>query len=653
MLCRRHFLLAGLAAVAGCGGGRQAPAEPPARLALLVGVTDYAPGLPWQPLAGPANDVGLWAGLLTSRFGFTDDGITCLTAATTPPTRANIKQGFERLAADARPGGHVFILLSGHGTEQLDQVPPDPDDPEPNGMDQVFLPSDAGPPDLRTGTIPNGIIDDELRVWLRAIAATGARVWLVCDCCHAGTMLRSGDEEGVRGVPAARVWPASLIEKARDNAAPALRGVARTSPLKVAADRNIVALYACGPDESTTEAYFPDIEDPGRRKLGVFSHALCSALSRADGPLTCRQLIHKLPAIYEGGPAARVRPTPDAEGDGLDSPLFREAAPATPFVLTRDGGSWAVDAGRLHGLHAGAVLAVEGGGKARITSAGLETAGAEAVEGAWQTGAKARLSECSAPPRPVVLSVGEVPFRPALLKRLAALKNVRVVPPSPDVWRLSAEKGGLMLLGPGDPGPRVPLTGGADGLEAAIARVSRITNLLWLASDQPGAGLGLEIELRKVAGKGVLTGPALKVGEKAKFGGWIRAVVLNKGKKPADVTLLAIDQQYNMVPFLPDPKAPGSVRVAPGAEIGTEAFELTPDEPGRPELVRVAMAAVEAGGDKETDFAWLAGDLRAGLTLPPLGDFLAGAMFGQAPRGLSASARYQLAARSWVIVPPG
>ncbi|MBY0231014.1 MAG: caspase family protein, partial [Gemmataceae bacterium] len=279
MIHRRGFLLASGLALAGCSRRAVPDAEPPERLALLVGVTKYAPGTPWKPLSGPVNDVELWADLLRTRFGFADEGITRLTEDATRPTRAAIVAGFQKLAEDARPGAQVVVLLSGHGTQQPDQVPPDPEDPEPNGMDQVFLPADAGAPDLAARTIPNGIIDDEIRVWLRAIARAGARVWLVCDCCHAGTMLRGDeDEDGVRGFPASKVWPASVIEEAKRNAAPAgLRGAGK-SPVKIDGERGIVAFYACRAEERTGEAFFSGLD--GDRKLGIFTQALCGLMAR-------------------------------------------------------------------------------------------------------------------------------------------------------------------------------------------------------------------------------------------------------------------------------------------------------------------------------------------------------------------------------------
>jgi hypothetical protein len=652
---RRAGLVLALLALTGCWRAAPVPeleepeaSEPPLRQALLVGVTRYAPGLPWRPLKGPANDVELWRAVLKERFGFTDDGIVLLTEGATRPTRRAIHAEFRRLAEQARPSGQVFILLSGHGTQQPDQVPPDPDDPEPNGMDQVFLPADAGRPDLKTKTIPNGIIDDELRVWLRAITSKGARVTLVFDCCHAGTMLRDEEELGVRGVPAARLWPESVLKEAARNAIKT-RG-ASTSAVKVGADKGVVALYACEADQRTCEAFFSDDESPSARKYGVFSHALCATLSRSSGPLTYRALVRRAREMYEGSPAARLRPTPFAEGDGLDSEFLGSSAAEPPLVLTKDTGGWSVNAGQLRGLYPGAVLAVDGGGKARITKSDVFTSRVEPVEGGWADGARATIATLSAAPQAVRLAVEAVPNRAALLKRLSALPLVRIVEGGPNAWHLKA-KDGLELVGPGWPAPRFHYKPDGEGLEATLRQIARVNNLMWLAANTPGAGLGVEMKVVRLKDKEARRGPAVPPGAKLPQDAIIRVVVRNNGKKPVDVTVLTVDHDFKPRSFLPGPGS-GPIRVKPGDETDTDAMAMELDEKApTAELQRFVLIAVEAEGDEPRSFAWLAAPTFRRMKLPPLGHFLAGALFDEAPRSISAAGKYQLAAGAWAVVP--
>src|ERR1043165_4369203 len=112
--------------------------------ALLVGVTKYDKLSDRFHLKGPGNDVVLMRKMLKERFGFADKDIVTLsegTEASGRPTRANIKSHFDRLARESGAADQVMILLAGHGSQQPDQEPFD----EPDGLDETFLPCDAGP----------------------------------------------------------------------------------------------------------------------------------------------------------------------------------------------------------------------------------------------------------------------------------------------------------------------------------------------------------------------------------------------------------------------------------------------------------------------------------------------------------------------------
>ncbi len=117
------------------------------RHALLIGCNKYEHlGELWQ-LHGPENDLVLFSRLLKDQFDFKEGDLTVLSdnaGDDRRPTYANIKREFGTLADQARPGDQIVILLAGHGTRQPDQNPPADDDPEPDGLDEVFLPTDAG-----------------------------------------------------------------------------------------------------------------------------------------------------------------------------------------------------------------------------------------------------------------------------------------------------------------------------------------------------------------------------------------------------------------------------------------------------------------------------------------------------------------------------
>ena len=116
------------------------------RRALLVGVTKYD-NLGQNQLRGPANDVQLVRCLLQERYKFPPDGIVSLTeddgTQARRPTRSNIEREFRKLAAQVEEGDQVVVLLSGHGDRQPESDPPDTDYPEPDGIDEIFLPADV------------------------------------------------------------------------------------------------------------------------------------------------------------------------------------------------------------------------------------------------------------------------------------------------------------------------------------------------------------------------------------------------------------------------------------------------------------------------------------------------------------------------------
>ena len=149
------------------------------RRALLIGCTKYENLGKTRKLDGPANDVALMKALLVDkRFGFAEQDIVCLTEDDPErrPTRANIEREFDCLAKSANEGDQVFILLAGHGSRQPEANPPHPLHPEPDGEDEVFLPTDvsrAGPSKAR---IPGAIVDDEIGQWLKAITDKKAYV---------------------------------------------------------------------------------------------------------------------------------------------------------------------------------------------------------------------------------------------------------------------------------------------------------------------------------------------------------------------------------------------------------------------------------------------------------------------------------------------
>ena len=144
--------------------------------------------------------------VLTEVLGVRDENVTALvgTETKTRPSSSNIRRELSRLAREAGQGDRVVLYFAGHGSQQRDQT-----GDEPDGLDEVFLPSDVGPTTDKKGAIPRALSDDQLGRAARRIRDAGATVWMIFDCCHAGTMARGGSGSG-GGTPNDTTPPADV-----------------------------------------------------------------------------------------------------------------------------------------------------------------------------------------------------------------------------------------------------------------------------------------------------------------------------------------------------------------------------------------------------------------------------------------------------------
>jgi hypothetical protein len=416
--------------------GAAAPAHAQGKkLALLVGCTQY-PNANLRELWGPAHDVRLWARLLTTRFGFADKDVTRLVGwpddPKKRPTYANIAAAFRRLTARADGDTQVFILLSGHGVQipipDTQKDPLDPKNPEPDGMDEVFLPADveqAGP----DGKLKNHLLDDELGAWLDQLRDKGARVWIVFDCCHSGTMMRGTDEvERPREVkPKDLGISEKAIEKAARRAQEAVAaarkqgkpvgetGLLDVKPAKGPGKGSVVGFYAAQAFEQAPELPRPaDAPRTSEHYYGLMSYTLVKTLEQLPAAVSYRQLGRILVARYVAergshGPTPFFEGTPLDKGDSLDLKVLgaERLGRGRDIVLSRFGPrkELRVNAGDLHGLTRGSVLVVHppAGGK-RGPDAVL---GHVRVVGTLPTAA--RVEPCPGPKGGAAAKAGQLP----------------------------------------------------------------------------------------------------------------------------------------------------------------------------------------------------------------------------------------------------
>jgi hypothetical protein len=334
--------------------------------ALLVGVSNY-PGLEKaQQLVGPANDVRLVRDLLVQKKGFAADHVQVLAdgvPSAGEPSRKNILDGLGRLATEVKPGDFVYLHFSGHGSQQpmkAGKVPPEPD-----GLDETFLPRDIGRWDDAIATVQNALVNGEMNKAITLLRSKGAFVWAVFDSCHSGNMTRGAAsdvrfrkvEPGSLGIPAAAMLAAEKdAPRSRGQVQPK-SGAFGAVGKSTAGMGDFVAFYAARTVEQAPEERLPE-GDPNRVEHGLFSYVLAETMLRYDG-ISYRQLGQQVLQRYASLNRSNT-PTPLFEGTALDAPVFgmkaQSAVRQWPLAVEKD--ELSIAAGTLQQFSEGAIFAL-------------------------------------------------------------------------------------------------------------------------------------------------------------------------------------------------------------------------------------------------------------------------------------------------------
>lgn len=662
------------------------------RYALLVGVSAYPAlrqaGLGDKDLRGPRNDVRLLADALRPH-GFASGNVTILAdgVSAQTPTRAAILAAFDRAVDRLQSGDVLFVHFAGHGAQQPERVPGQ----EPDGLDEIFLPADAGRWDERTGTVVNAITDDEIAERLQRAAARGASTWSVFDSCHAGSLTRGALT--ARGLTARELGIPTLPRRT----APAdLASGLRKASVGMPAQAPAVGFFAAGARATTTE-FRPR---PLGEVYGLFTYVLVEGLRSHPG-ITYRQLAEFVQQRY-GALAMSDAGTPEFEGD-LDAPLFGDATVPRlrQWPVTMEGGAMWVEAGTLSLFGEGARFALFADPRAPDTDA---IAHARAVDVA---AARARLvletadgRPATALPKPgaglygrlrdpnpsfevrVTVRPGSdaagraIAVRPDVASRLKSLQaaagagpRVQWVPPTEDAdvelvvtdTRVFLKPRAAPLVAEGAdatlsvafPGPgatAVALDAFGETLQRELRRVAKTVTLLRVANQHlpdPDDKLRVWVVVREQrTGKIVTLNPSdlpqLAAGDE------MYLFAENGARHGADLTILAVDARSRMQVVFPSASAPDNHLPAFTArrQLG-DGLEITDDTPGLERLVILASRRLPGSGGQRADFRYLAeDDVRSSRTRSldsDEGDDLLSRAMGGAPpditRGVSSRQR--------------
>lgn len=636
----RHLFRAGLVSALALAAAVPAFAE---SRALLIGASEYRNLDQSAWLYGPANDVELVRGYLTSNpvMTFAPGNVTVLADGVDgaePATLGAIRTAMAELAAASKPGDFVYLHFSGHGT----QAPAADPASELDGLDELFLPVDIGPWNDTVGTVQNALVDDEIGDMIDAIRATGADVWVVFDSCHSGTATRAApaDGEEVRqrqlrpeqlGIPQ-EALPEATWQPADPRERPAPSVEAAEEP-GAEGQGHLVAFFAAQTNETTPEQNMPRGQ-PGRKPQGVFTYTLFETMAERPG-ITYRQLAQEVLRKYTVLNLARS--TPLFEGD-LDQPVFGKggAGLIQQWTAKRDGDRLTVPAGTLHGLVPGTELLLlaspadtDDAALARFTVAEASTfsasagpegdAPAEVPPGAvlrkvaqWLdfTLTVALPPEGSAPAAAMAAAVEEMMKEPSLAARVrfvpagteGAELRLAVIPdsPRPDaLWLLPAT--GLIS---DDDLPRTPSISTADKspeelsyvLSDTFATVAKALNLMKVGAATAASSATLPVEARLVTGRFDPQEGAVVEGSRAPLEGALVPRMVpndtiglhleNSGDAPVDYNLLYVGADYS-ISFM------GNGRMLPGATLDDDFILITDENFGRDRLI-VILSPVSA-----------------------------------------------------------
>ena len=338
-------------------------------------MSDYRPEIaPYAPrLEGPGRDVALMLRVLREA-GFEETRITVLTdrpeqiadptgIALASPTRDGILGEFSRLARLVAPDDNVLLYLAGHGT-QTPVTGPSAQEDEPDGLDEVFLPADAGVQATSTGTeITNAIRDNEFGVLIDQMIAAGAHVWLIADTCHAGTLRRD--------------WGTSALTPRMAAFDPRRTTVADQAAV-LAEPHGVTGKFAAFYGARAGDlAYEMDLDVEGETVAhGLLTWALVKAVG--TGARDYRALSELVEAHMSVASEGRARPE-FAGALGLAPLLGRDPLADYRFGLTVKAEALILSAGRLTGLRTGDTMVIgepDGTalGIAEVAEVGLEAA---------------------------------------------------------------------------------------------------------------------------------------------------------------------------------------------------------------------------------------------------------------------------------------
>lgn len=253
--------------------------------ALLVGIDRYLPPVP--ALDGCVNDMHSVRDYLYSLEGPSSYSLKMEILENEEATRLNIVRKFEHHLTQAGENDMVFFYYSGHGSQEpahevFWQM-------EPDKMNETLVCYDSRLPDGMD------LADKELATLLDMVAQRNPHITVIMDCCNSGSGTRSlgpGEPGPVfknRSVTSggkARSLDSYILPK-KEFGTRAITENASSAQLVLPKARH-VQLAGAQSFEEAKETYL------GGSPRGVFTYSMMEVLSKANTPLTYRDLLRRV-----------------------------------------------------------------------------------------------------------------------------------------------------------------------------------------------------------------------------------------------------------------------------------------------------------------------------------------------------------------------
>lgn len=579
--------------------------------ALLVGIDAYRDPVP--ALAGCRNDIARAAAYLHSHAA---PGTTVFTRELWDgaATRAAVEDTFRSHLGQAGAGDTALFWFSGHGSTRA--VDANLWHLEPTGEMQTLVCVDS-----RHGA--EELLDKELALLVREVAAGGAHVVLVLDCCYAGGANRApagGRMRWVRHLPAARVrWiepqptpltPASLP--------PALRlrdGTPAPAGPALSGRPDHVALAACHSFQVAHEVFLSG------EPRGLFSLGLLNSLNRLGPEATYRELITAVRAYVENVLDSQVPALYPLDDELADTKFLGGHVRRSPaaMVMRYARGAWEIDAGACHGLVAGAGedttrVAVHGSDpaqEARIVRVFTERSTVEPLGWRPDPGRQYRITVTSVPLPATTVAIDPATVTVAAALRVAApggrpSPHLRMVDPGdphhlPELTVCEDQTGTVQILDQSRrrlaPGRRLIDPGDAARVVADLEHIARWRQVKALANPLSRLANGVRVEVvqwRSGERTAPLDRPALRTDDDGVLrlsyqrgpGGWSPPTVFirahNRTGRRLYCVLLNLTDQFKLDPGLLPGSFVGPGQAAAIADGEPIEFSLPPDRAVRP-----------------------------------------------------------------------